>query len=961
MESRWTSNSRATAVGRPGQTIFVFGPFRLDAAQRRIERYGTPVQLPDRAFDILLMLIAQAGTVVSKSDLITRVWPHSNVDEGSLRVHVAALRKALGEDSAGTRYLSTVSGRGYCFVGSVSRLDRTQLAPVTPIEVSNLPPRPRHTVGRKQIIDDISDQLRTHRFVTVVGSGGIGKTTVAVSVGHALLTEFAGQVHFLSLDEVGDAALVPGVAASALGLPAHSSDASDSLAAFLRNRRVLLILDCCEHVIETAAALGERLYKEAPELHILATSREALRVEGEHIHRLLPLAVPPDNLVLTAASARAYSAVELFVERAAAGSGEFELTNANASDVGNLCRRLDGIPFAIELIAGHVGAYGVKSMVQLLEKQFNLLWEGRRTALPRHRTLRATIEWSHDLLSGPERVTLSRLSVFVGPFSLEAARSIVGFDETDDNNIMASLASLVAKSMLVLTTGPQSSRYRLLDATRAYAQEKLAARAEAAMMARRHACYFLELLEHMEDDPEDLSAITDQFGNIRGALTWCFSDPGDRGTGVALTAAAIPLFFKLSLLAECQHWATRAIAALDGTDQGVRHDLALHAALGSARMLTGQIDDFGIHCVNRAFQLAGKIGDVAGQIRLIDRLHLLQLFAGHFDDALTTARRGEAIALASEDSAAVARMRVLLGISCHYLGDVTTARSHIESALLHPDLEANIRGGLTIDYPRRAHITLARLLWLQGYPDQATDLARQAISDVVAVNHPITLCRALVWAFDIFYWNEDLAAYEEHIDGVVQESRRHGLAILQAVGEAMKAIALLARGATDPGLGMLKGAVGTLQGHRFGAVAGLRAPLAAALAVAGRGDEALDTIDQAIAQARRCSFLMDMPDMLRVRAEVLMRKGNANSLQAERNLEQSLELARNQGALGYELRTAISLARLWSRQGRHKDAHDLLAPIHGRFTEGFQTSSLEAASELLGHLSPPRSGSLAAS
>jgi predicted ATPase/DNA-binding winged helix-turn-helix (wHTH) protein len=961
MNFRWRSSDTTTVTGSSAQDIFVFGPFLLHAAQRRIERNGSPIQLSDRAFDILLTLIIQAGTVVSKSDLMASAWPGVNVDEGSLRVHVAALRKALGDGRAGAKYLSTVSGQGYCFVGSVSRRESAEPAPVRspPAHDHNLPACPRLTTGRERTIEDISEKLKVQRFVTIVGPGGIGKTTVAVSIGHALLADFAGQVHFLSLGEIGDAALVPGIAASALGLPARSNDPSGSLAAFLRDRRMLLILDCCEHVIETAAALAERLFKEAPELHILATSRELLRVEGEHIHRLPPLASPPEDAALTAASARTYPAVELFVERATAGGSEFELTDANASDVGNLCRRLDGIPLAIELTASHVCAYGVKSMLELLDKHFNLLWEGRRTALPRHRTLRATIEWSFNLLSEPERVILGRLSVFVGSFTLEAAQSIAASELIDDDMIMAALASLAAKSMLTLSTG--STRYRLPDTTRAYAQEKLAGRVDGRTMAQRHALYFLGLLERVGDETDQhLSAIADQVGNIRCALTWCFSDQGDRRTGVALTAASIPLFFKLSLLAECQLWVTRAIEALDQTAGNVRYDLALHAALGSARLLTGQIDDLSVACFNRALELAEKTGDAPSQIRLIDRLHLLQLFAGNFDDALKTAKRGEAVAIASEDPAAVARMRVSLSISYHYLGDVAASRAYIEAALRRPGMDAKIHGDLPLNYTGRAHITLARILWLQGHPDQAAETARRVVSHAITANHPIMLCRALLSAFAVFYWNEELENYEEHIDRLVVETRRHGLATFQIVGEAMKGMALLARGEADPGLAMLKSSVEKLQSQRFGVVAGLCAPLATALAATDHGDEALDTIDRAIAQARHCNFMMEMPDMMRARAEVLMRSSKPDFLQAERSLKQSLELARYQGTLGYELRTAISLTRLWLRQGRREEALDMLAPIYGRFTEGFHTRGLTAAREFLAELGSTRSGSLAA-
>jgi predicted ATPase/DNA-binding winged helix-turn-helix (wHTH) protein len=959
MAPRWHSNDMMAQAGRSAQDesaweIFLFGPFRLDPLQRRIERDGSPLQLSGRAFDILLALVRQAGNVVSKTDLIATTWPDANVEENSLRVHIAALRKALGDGKGGVRYLSTISGQGYCFVAAVSRPEQRQPPPADPTYVHNLPAHPRQMVGREQAIQDISERLRAQRFVTVIGPGGIGKTTVVVSAGHALRGEFAGHVHFVGLGETGNAAPVPAIVASSFGLLARSNDPTGSLAAFLRDRRMLLILDCCEHVIEGAAALAERLYGAAPELHILATSRELLRVEGEFTYRLPPLPSPPEKTVLTAANALAYPSVKLFVERATAGGSEFALTDTNASDVGNLCRRLDGIPLAIELTAGQVGAYGARAMLQLLDQHLNLLWEGRRTALPRHRTLRATIEWSYNLLSEPERVVLGRLSVFVGSMSLDGARSIAAATK-DDDTILAIIDGLVAKSMLALNTGLQPTRYRLADSTRAYAEEKLVASGYAGAISRRHACYFLSLLERIGSEANrDLSAVAEEFGNVRAALAWCFSDQGDRKVGVALVAASIPLFFKLSLLTECELWVTRAIEARDETNGSIRKGLVLHTALGAARMLTGRLDELGVNHLNRALELTEKIGDVQGQIRLIDQLHLVQLFVGKYDGALATAKRGEAIALTSNDPIAVARMRVLLSMSCQYLGRFADSRSYIEAALRHPGLDGDILSGLTLEYPKHAQITLARVLWLQGYPDQAAQMVRRAISDVIVTNHPVMFCRALAWAFDVFFWNGDTEDCEEHVDRLIVEARRHNLAILQMVGEAMKGITLLARNETGIGLAMLKGSIEKLQSQCFGAVSGLSMVLAEALAATGHGDEALDTIDQAIAQARHCNFMMEMPDMLRARAEALIHKSNPDLSQAEMSFVQALDLAHHQGALGYELRAAIGLARLWQRGGRRQEAHDMLASVYLRFTEGFDTRSLKMARELLAELKPAR-------
>jgi predicted ATPase/DNA-binding winged helix-turn-helix (wHTH) protein len=951
MDIRTQRSNPETDAGPTASDAYCFGPFRLHVAQRRIEKDGSPVALPARAFDILVALIAQPGEIVSKNELMAKVWPGVTVDAGSLRGQVAALRKALGDGEAGASYLRTVSGQGYCFVAQVSRPNDAKPPPSSPAHEQDhhLPAPPRRMVGRDRTVEEISDKLTNKRFVTIVGPGGIGKTTVAVSTGYALLKPFAGQVRFFDLGAIRDAALVPNVIVSALGVLARSNNPSDSLVAFLRDKRMLLILDCCEHVIETVAALAERLYREAPQLHILTTSRESLRVEGEQIHRLLPLASPPDETGLTATSALTFPAVELFVERAAASSGQFELNDANASDVADICRRLDGIALAIELAASRVGAYGVKHTVELLNGQFNLLWEGRRTVLPRHRTLRATIDWSYNLLSEPERATLCRLSIFFGNFTLDAARSVATTEDTDDTALPAILASLVAKSMLTLSTSRSSARYRLLDTTRAYVQEILVASLAAEMTARRHAYYFRDLLESIGDRSSDeLSALADQFGNVRGALMWCFSDHGDRAAGVALAAASMPLFFELSLLAECQFWAMRAIESLDGNSDNLKYELDLHAALGMARMMTEGITDSVGASLTRAFRLAEQLGDVPNQLRMIDRLHLLHIMAGNFDDSLNIARRGESIAAGNGDFVALARNQVSLGISCHLIGDVPASRAHIDAALSHPvGWDPGDHNHLNFDYPRRAQITLARILWLQGFPDQSREITRRAVADVIAIDHPVKLCRALLWAFAVFYWNDETAHFEEHVDRIILESHRHALDFLQTIGQAVKGVVVIARGDSKDGLALLQSSVEKMHNDRYGPQTDFSIQLAETLAAVEQYDDALNTIDRAISRAGHHNLLFEMPDMLRVKGEVLISMRRADFARAERCMKQSLDLARRQGALGLELRTAVSLARLWLRQGRPDVARGVLAPVHARFTEGFDSRLLTTARDLL--------------
>jgi predicted ATPase len=329
-------------------------------------------------------------------------------------------------------------------------------------------------------------QLVAGRFVSIVGTGGIGKTTVALSVGHRLVEDFAGAVCFVDLGSVNDSLLVPSAVASALGFCIKPDDPTPDLINCLQNRRMLLILDNCEHVIETAAALAERLFIEAPQVHLLATSREPLRVKGEFVYLLPPLGSPPAEAGLSAMRALEFPAVQLFVECVAASGNGFELSDADAAVVGEICRRLDGIALAIELAAGCVNAWGLQETLEIPADRFNLLRTGRRTAPPRHKTLSAMLDWSYDLLSGPERLILCRLSAFSSAFTLEDAIAVAAVKGVDDTQVIDGLASLVNKSLVAVTPFGDTTNYRLLNVVRSYASGKLAEGGEADAIKRRH-------------------------------------------------------------------------------------------------------------------------------------------------------------------------------------------------------------------------------------------------------------------------------------------------------------------------------------------------------------------------------------------------------------------------------------------------------------------------------------------
>src|SRR6202522_1882114 len=397
------SRTEADNRGATLPQIAAFGPFRLRTTQRVLEKDGVALKIGSRALDLLVTLVERAPDVVIRSDLISRVWGNLVIDESSLRWHIASLRKTLGDDESGARYVTNVAGRGYCFAAPVTWTAAAAISretEVTPVSVPRLPRRPLRMVGRDGTVRDLAKRLREQRFISIVGAGGIGKTTVALAVAHEVLSEFDGAVQFLDLAAIENPQLVGGALASQLGLSVVSENPLRAILASLRERRVLLVLDNCEHVIETVAALAENIFRDAPQVYILPTSRESLRAQGERVHHLSPLKFPPpESVSLTATQALAFPAVQLFVEQVAASGYPFELNDEDAPTIAEICCRLDGIALALELAASRVGVHGVQGIASLLENEFRLLWRGRPAAPAPDQTTKGPLEWGYNLLS----------------------------------------------------------------------------------------------------------------------------------------------------------------------------------------------------------------------------------------------------------------------------------------------------------------------------------------------------------------------------------------------------------------------------------------------------------------------------------------------------------------------------------------------------------------------------------
>jgi predicted ATPase/DNA-binding winged helix-turn-helix (wHTH) protein len=947
----------ASATGPTAQDIVAFGPFRLSAAERLLERSGKPVELGSRAMDILIALVERAGDVVSQRDLIDRAWPNVTVDDGNLRSHVVALRRALRDGQDGARYVINVPGRGYCFVSPTTRSLSDQSAPTSTDSTNAAPiilPRLRRMVGRDAVVEAISAQLASRRFVTILGPGGIGKTTVAVSVGHALAAD-RGAVCFVDLGPLTDTRLVPSLVAAALGLVIQSDDPSSGLIGFLRNRRMLLILDSCEHVIETVAGLAEAIFEQAEDVHILATSREALRVKGEQVYRLAPLECPPVNDTLTAAKVLAFPAAQLFSDRVAASSGHFTLQDADAPVVARICRKLDGIALAIELAAGRVDAYGIGGVDTLLDSKLSLLWQGRRTAPPRHHTLNAALGWSYDLLDEAERAVLHRLIVFAGSFTLEAAQAVARSHDAEANEIAEIMASLVAKSLIVSEArGGRGARYRLLDTTRTYLREKLAKADETDRVARHHAEFFCKLLEQADAQTQSrfeagaLETISEHLGNIRAALEWSFSERGDLKLGAALVAAAAPLFLEMSLLTECRRWSATALARYPAIKDDPRCEMELQAALGLSLIHTEGNSATAHATLTRALDLAEALGDLRPQLRLIGSLHMLHARIGDFRASIQMAERALGVASAMGDPSRMAVAEWMLGMSHHLAGDQTRALIHCQGALLRPATSATRVVRLGVDQRITALGTLCRAQWLCGYVDDALDTVYSALADAEALEHPATLCVALIVTIHVFLWIGKLSEVEALVERLISITEKYSLGPYYTLALGLRGGLAVYRGEAAAALPQLSDCVQTARAGRFGVHTSIFASyLAEAMAITGRIDDALATIDGEISEAEGKGGSFNLPEMWRHKGDFLMNRDSTNVAAAEDCFRRSLDLAHRQGALSWELRTAISAARLRASQGRRLEAREELAVVLGRFTQGEETSDLGAAGRLL--------------
>jgi predicted ATPase/DNA-binding winged helix-turn-helix (wHTH) protein len=946
-----------------------FGPYRLLAARRLLLEADKPVRLGSRAFDILATLVEHAGEVVSKEELIARVWPATFVDEANLKIQVSALRRALGDGQGDNRYVATVVGRGYNFVAPIRQEEPWRVSPaptIAPATPHNLPFATTRMIGREEIVTSLVIQLSRQRLVTIVGPGGIGKTTVGLAVAERMISAYERGVWLVDLAPLADPRFVPSTVAAAVGLEIRPEDPLPDLVAALRDNRILLMFDNCEHVIDAVAGLATAVLSGTSGVTILATSREPLGVPGERVHRLGPLNSPEPSSTLTAAKVAVFPAVQLFVERATAIVEDFALTDANAPLVVAICRRLDGLPLAIEFAAPRVEALGVEGLAARLDDSLRRLSGAqRRAAMPRHRTMRAVVGWSYGLLTEDEQRFFRALGIFAGGSTVEAASAVAMDAPRTGVNAIGRLADLVAKSLVVADVSGAKPRFRLLDTTRAYAIEKLEESGERERIARCHAEHYRDLFERAEREVparsagEWLADYAREIDNLRVALDWAFSPNGDVAIGISLSVSAVPLWINLSMVEECRARVEKALA-LDGRlgTLAPLDQLRLLSALGTALVFTSGRDPKLAATWRRALQIAEALDETDFQLRALWGLWVVHFHNGEHRLALDTAEHFYSLTLRSNNVRDVPVGDRMIGLLHHLLGDLSKARHCSEVALRSFEtFSTEVRiahiGRFQLDQCVQTRITLAHVLWLQGFSDRAIQIAEANVAEARGGGHALSIANALVQVpCPIALLRGDLAATEEVVTALLECARQSDLPHYMHWARCFDAVLLIRRGDFRRGSRALRAALNDLRGpYAIPRDMFLVAELACVL---GRSDEFAQAHAVVAEVLERCAKTGEqwcVAELQRVKGEIVLQEGIAESEAiASQWFSRALDCARGQGALALELRAATSLARLLRNQGRPADATACLQPIYDRFTEGFDTADLIAAKRLLDDL-----------
>jgi predicted ATPase/DNA-binding winged helix-turn-helix (wHTH) protein len=923
-----------------------FGPFVL--RQQQLLRDGRPLRLGARALSLLGSLVSRQGEVVSVEALKEAVWQGLFVEDANVKVQVSALRKLLGHRADGDDYILTIPKGGYSFVGDLRALAGAHAAAETAPRLASLPGQVAALIGRESAIERLAARLQHDRLVSIVGPGGVGKTSLALALAAPEADRRRDGAAFVDLATLTSADMAKAALAAALGVTAISADRLADTVEAMKSRNALVLLDSCEQLADAAGEIAEALYIGCPEITVLATSREPLRAAGEHVFRLDPLGFPSEAQAVSAREVLAYPAVRLFEERARARLDGYAVTDADAPLVAEICRRLDGLPLAIELAAATVDGFGVRGLASQLGARFEILNQGRRTAVPRQQTLRATLDWSYQALPGDEQRVLRRLSIFAGSFSLEAASRIARCPRICPQQVVGAVAELAAKSLLTVDLSHDEVRYRLLESTRLYCLEHLKAGGEFEALTLVHADWCKMLLDEAERSWTSAvaSAWNEQhrwlIDDVRIALGRCAELDGALYAGCDLIASATPLFYRLSLVETLDH-AERLLAhfAEAGRDDP-RRFLEAKIAQGVALWYGRGFGPETRRVWSEAHAVARELDDQHHRMVAAWGLWSCALYSGQAEETLTWATEFRGLAKTPADQA---HGDYLMACAVHINGDLPGARTHIERVV-------GLGEGRSLDPPTlrfgfnrivAAHATHAKILWLQGFPDQAMAASVRAVVEAEAVERGITLCFALVEAAaNTAMLRGDEASARAWLQRFHAYTTENGLTSQDARSSDIEALLQLGEAGVDVDAPQILAAFGGKGGAS--ATPGLIGDFAERLARRGRIAEAHDLLARTLAGHARHEGHWVRPEIMRALAVVGRMKGGPGAEQeSDELLRGSLALAKKTGAWAWRLKTATTMARLWRGARSWSEAADELGEAYGHFAEGFDTADLRAA------------------